>query len=155
MNVSVTHVSNSTWHVHSDGGCSGNPGPAGFGVVVVAPSGGVLENSGFIGHGTNQIAEVVAAIEGLSLTPVGAEVILFSDSQYTLKGISEWRAGWQQRGMRTAANKPVANAELFVRLWALVDARKVRTQWVKGHSGDKHNERCDILAGLAISTRAR
>ena len=122
---------------------------------MLAPSGGVIENSGYIGHATNQIAEVVAAIEGITLTPVGAAVILFSDSQYALKGISEWRAGWQQRGMRTAANKPVANAELFVRLWALVDARKVQTQWVKGHNGDKFNERCDVLAGLAISKRAR
>jgi hypothetical protein len=81
-------------------------------------------------------------------------VLLLSDSQYTLKGISEWRRGWQAKGMRTASGGPVANPTLWLRLWALVDERKVTTRWVKGHNGDLHNERCDVLAGDAIRTRA-
>lgn len=140
------------WIVNTDGGCRGNPGPAGFGVVVQHPVSGTIENSGYIGRATNQIAELRAAIEGLKLTPEGAEVLLKSDSQYTLKGISEWRAGWERRGYRNAAGQPVANLELWKELWAAADVRKVRTQWVKGHNGDVMNERCDCLANEAITT---
>ena len=141
------------WTVYCDGGCAGNPGPAGFGVVVLPPGGGTVENSGYFGHGTNQVAELTAAIQGLQMTPPGAQVLLLSDSQYTLKGIAEWRAGWQRKGMKTAAGKPVANAQLWMQLWVLADERRVTTCWVKGHSGDRHNERCDALAAHAIRSR--
>lgn len=139
------------WIVNCDGGCRSNPGPAGFGVAVQQPTGGVLEHLGFIGHATNQIAEITAACEGLKLVPVGAEVLLRSDSQYTLKGITEWRSGWERRGYRNAAGQPVANLEIWKQLWAEADLRRVRVQWVKGHNGDPMNERCDALANKAIS----
>lgn len=109
-----------------------------------------VEGSGFLGHGTNQIAEVSAALHGLRMTPEGAAVLLVSDSQYALKGLSEWRAGWERNGWRNSKKETVANLALWQLLYAEADKRKVSTKWVKGHSGHVHNERCDVLAGLAI-----
>ena len=103
-----------------------------------------------IGPGTNQIAEITAAIEGLSRTPEGAAVELVSDSQYVLKGLSEWRAGWERRGFRNAKGDPVANLELWKRLFAVADARKVSVRWVRGHQGNVNNERADRLAVAAL-----
>ena len=138
------------WTCYSDGGCQGNPGPCSWGVVILPPGGGTIENSGFLGHGTNQIAELSAALHGIEMTPAGADVLLISDSQYTLKGLTEWRRGWESKGFRNSQGQPVANLDIWKRLYAAVDIRKVKTRWVKGHSGDKHNERCDVLAGEAI-----
>jgi ribonuclease HI len=119
--------------------------------VVLAPDGGeVAAHSGFIGFGTNQIAEIRAAIEGLARTPEGAEVELVSDSQYVLKGLSEWRAGWERKGWRNSKGEPVANLELWKQLFALADKRKVLTRWVRGHNGDFHNEQADQLAVAAL-----
>ncbi|WP_434717157.1 ribonuclease HI [Paraburkholderia sp. A2RO-4L] len=140
--------------VHTDGGARpSNPGPSGWGAIV--QEGGVVKfaGGGFIGIQTNQIAELVAAIEGLSRVPEGAVVELVSDSQYTLKGISEWRAGWERRGWVNSKGEPVANKEHWQKLFALVDKRKVTTRWVKGHAGDEMNERCDVLATRAIEAR--
>lgn len=144
----------STWTCYTDGGCHGNPGPCSWGAVILPPGGGHIENSGYLGHGTNQIAELAAAIFGLEMTPAGASVLLVSDSQYALKGLTEWRRGWEAKGFRNSKNQVVANLDLWRRLYAVADARQVRTQWVKGHSGDPHNERCDVLAGEAIRARA-
>jgi len=142
------------WIAYTDGACApSNPGPAGWGAVVIDPSGVELDYFGFIGHGTNQIAELTAAMEGLALTPVGAEVELASDSQYVLKGISEWRKGWERKGYRNSKGEPVANLELWKRLYAQVDARKVSVRWVRGHNGDPHNERADALANKALALR--
>ena len=142
----------SLWTCFTDGGCQGNPGPCAWGAVVIPPDGGAsIEGSGFLGHGTNQIAELRAALHGIEMTPVGAEVLLVSDSQYTLKGLTEWRRGWEAKGFRNAKGEIVANLALWKLLYAAADQRRVRTQWVKGHSGHEHNERCDVLAGQAIS----
>lgn len=145
-----------TWIAYTDGACApSNPGPAGWGVVVLAPAGGeVTEHYGFIGPGTNQIAELNAAIEGLARTPAGAEVELVSDSQYVLKGLSEWRAGWERKGYRNSKGEPVANLDLWKSLFALADQRRVRTRWVRGHNGDRYNERADALANTALRLRA-
>ena len=143
----------SLWTVYSDGGSFPNPGPCAFGTVVISPEGVVREHSGFIGHGSNQIAEITAAIRGLELTPAGASVLLISDSQYTLKGLTQWRAGWERNGWRNAKKEPVANQPLWRELYAVADARRVDTRWVKGHSGDARNERCDALAGAALRER--
>jgi ribonuclease HI len=107
------------------------------------------------GKNTNQIAEITAAIEGLSRIPEGAAVELVSDSQYVLKGLSEWRAGWERKGWRNSKNEPVANLELWKRLFAVADARKVSTRWVRGHNGDVLNERADALANAALAHAAR
>ena len=142
----------SLWTCFTDGGCQGNPGPCGWGAVVLPPdSGAKIEGSGFLGHGTNQIAELRAALHGIEMTPVGAEVLLVSDSQYALKGLTEWRRSWEAKGFRNAKGEIIANLALWKLLYAAADQRKVRTQWVKGHSGHEHNERCDVLAGQAIS----
>jgi ribonuclease HI len=144
------------WTAYTDGACApSNPGPAGWGVVVIAPDGTTeTDHWGFIGHGTNQIAELTAAIEGLSLVPEGAEVELVSDSQYVLKGLMEWRSGWERRGFRNSKGEAVANLDLWRRLFAVADARRVTTRWVRGHFGDPHNERADALANRALALRA-
>jgi ribonuclease HI len=144
-------MTNPRWVAYTDGACSGNPGPAAWGAVVLAPGGEeVAAHSGFIGFGTNQIAEIKAAIEGLSRTPEGAEVELVSDSQYVLKGLSEWRAGWERKGFRNSKGEPVANLELWKQLFALADKRRVVTRWVRGHNGDVRNEQADQLAVAAL-----
>jgi ribonuclease HI len=150
-------VSTTTWVAYTDGACApSNPGPSGWGAVLVAPDGSTeSDHFGFIGPGTNQIAELTAAIEGLSLVPAGDAVELVSDSQYVLKGISEWRAGWERKGWRNAKGEPVANLALWKQLFALADARKVKTRWVRGHNGDPYNERADALANQALRLRAR
>ena len=151
-----TTPATSKWVIYSDGGCApSNPGPAAWGLVVLAPEAEPAYHRGFIGHGTNQIAELTAAIEGLRRTPEGAEVELVSDSQYTLKGLGEWRAGWERRGFKNAKGDPVANRELWETLFALADARDVTTRWVKGHSGDRYNEKADEQANLALSEAAK
>ena len=145
-----------TWVVYADGACApSNPGPAGWGLVLIAPDGhSESDHFGFIGPGTNQIAELTAAIEGLSRVPAGEAVELVSDSQYVLKGLGEWRAGWERRGFRNAKGEPVANLGLWKRLFALADARRVSTRWVRGHNGDLYNERADALAGQALRLRS-
>jgi len=117
----MTDSMTNRWVAYTDGACAPtNPGPAAWGVVVFAPDGAeTAADHGFIGPGTNQIAEITAAIEGLSRTPEGAAVELVSDSQYVLKGLSEWRAGWERRGFRNAKGDPVANLELWKRLLAV------------------------------------
>ncbi len=139
------------WVAYTDGGCRpSNPGPAAWGAVLLEPDGVTVQrHKGFIGHGTNQIAELTAAIEGLSRTPVGARVKLISDSQYVLKGLTEWRASWLKRGWKNSKGEAVANQPLWKQLYAVADARKVTTEWVKGHSGDKYNEEADDLVAQA------
>lgn len=151
--MNETHMK---WLAYTDGACApSNPGPAGWGAVLFAPAGqGTSEHYGFIGPGTNQIAELTAAIEGLSRIPLGAAVELVSDSQYVLKGLSEWRVGWERKGFKNSKGDPVANLALWKRLFALADARKVTTRWVRGHNGDKYNERADALANLALDARS-
>ncbi len=141
------------WVLYADGACApSNPGPSGWGLVMIAPD-GETDHFGFIGHGTNQIAELTAAIEGLSRVPLGEQVELVSDSQYVLKGLSEWRAGWERRGFRNSKGEPVANLGLWKRLFAEADARVVKTRWVRGHAGDPYNERADALANKALRLR--
>ena len=138
----MTDSMTNRWVAYTDGACAPtNPGPAAWGVVVFAPDGAeTAADNGFIGPGTNQIAEITAAIE----------VELVSDSQYVLKGLSEWRAGWERRGFRNAKGDPVANLELWKRLFAVADARKVSVRWVRGHQGNVNNERADRLAVAAL-----
>ncbi|MGE0673368.1 MAG: ribonuclease H [Methylibium sp.] len=144
------------WIAYTDGACApSNPGPAAWGAVLIAPDGRTeTDHFGFIGHGTNQIAELTAAIEGLTRVPAGALVELVSDSQYVLKGLSEWRTGWERKGYRNSKGEPVANLSLWKQLFALADARKVSTRWVRGHNGDPLNERADALANKALALKS-
>ncbi|HEY8026037.1 MAG TPA: ribonuclease H [Burkholderiaceae bacterium] len=142
-----------SWIAYTDGGAApSNPGPAAWGAVIISPEKVVQNHKGFIGHGTNQIAELTAAIEGLSLIPAGAKVELVSDSQYVLKGLTEWRKGWEKNGMRNSKKELVANLDLWKRLYEVADARIVVTRWIKGHSGDKYNEQADVLVGEALAS---
>jgi len=145
------------WVAYTDGACAPtNPGPAAWGAVILDPQGHEAEHArGFIGPGTNQIAEITAALEGLLRVPEGAEVELVSDSQYVLKGLSEWRAGWERRNWRNSKNEPVANQELWRKLFAVADARRVGVRWVRGHNGDHYNEMADRLANEALRAAAR
>jgi len=149
-------TSETMWTAYTDGACApSNPGPAGWGVVVIEPGGAhESDHYGFIGPGTNQIAELTAAIEGLARVPPGAAVQLVSDSQYVLKGLTEWRAGWERKGWRNSKGEPVANLGLWQKLFALADARRVTVRWVKGHNGDRCNEKADALANKALALRA-
>jgi ribonuclease HI len=144
------------WIAYTDGACApSNPGPAGWGAVLIAPDGTETDHFGFIGLGTNQIAELTAAVEGLMLAPAGAEVELVSDSQYVLKGLSEWRAGWERKGWRNSKGEPVANLALWKQLFAVADARRVSVRWVRGHNGDRCNEKADVLANKALALKTR
>lgn len=155
MNATARPHATPHWTAYTDGACTGNPGPAAWGAVVLGPEGAVVEQvHGFLGRGTNQIAEIVAATEGLSRVPEGAAVELVSDSQYVLKGLSEWRAGWERRQWRNSKNEPVANRALWERLFAVADARRVSVRWVRGHNGDRLNERADALANEALRAAA-
>lgn len=144
------------WVAYTDGACApSNPGPAAWGAVILGPDGAVVEEAkGFIGHGTNQIAEIRGAIEGLARTPPGAEVELVCDSEYVVKGLAEWRAGWERRGYRNSKNQPVANLALWRDLFAAADARRVTPRWVRGHNGDALNEQADALANAALREAA-
>lgn len=142
-----------SWIVYSDGGAApSNPGPSAWGAVVITPDKVISHHKGFIGHGTNQIAELTAAIEGLLLVPADSKVELVSDSQYVLKGLTEWRKAWERNGMRNSKKEVVANLELWRRLYNVADARQVVTRWIKGHSGDKYNEQADVLVGEALAS---
>jgi ribonuclease HI len=144
------------WLAYTDGACApSNPGPAAWGAVLIAPATGAeSDHFGFIGHGTNQIAELTAAIEGLARIPEGAAVELVSDSQYVLKGLTEWRAGWERKGFRNSKGDPVANLALWKRLYAAADARRVSVRWVRGHNGDRCNEKADALANVALASKS-
>ena len=144
------------WVAYTDGACApSNPGPAGWGCVLIAPDGKTeSDHYGFIGPGTNQIAELTAALEGLERVPPGSVVELVSDSQYVLKGLTEWRAGWERKGFRNSKGEVVANLALWKELFAVADARKVTTRWVRGHNGDVYNERADALANKALATKS-
>ena len=97
---------------------------------------------------------MTAAIEGLSVVPEGASVELVSDSQYVLKGLSEWRAGWERKGFKNSKGEIVANLALWKRLFSIADARRVTTRWVRGHNGDVYNERADALANTALRLKS-
>lgn len=133
----------------TDGACRGNPGPGGW-AAIVRMDGEDRELSGSDPSTTNNRMELLAVIEGLSEVPEGAAVEVVTDSQYVVKGMTEWVAGWQRRGWRKADKKPVLNRELWQRLVELAEQRRVSYTWVEGHAGHEENERCDQLANLAI-----
>lgn len=138
--------------IYTDGACSGNPGPGGWGVVILY-SNNVKELSGFDRKSTNQRMELVAAIEGLSALKEACAVHLYSDSAYLVNGFNQrWIQGWLRNGWVNAKKQPVSNQELWERLWELSGIHKVEWVKVKGHSDNKWNNRCDQLAREAIKT---
>lgn len=140
--------------VFTDGAAKGNPGPGGWGVVVVTPDGQVTELGGRDPHSTNNRMELTAAINALAeCQDAGDPLEIYTDSTYVISGIREWIWGWRKRGWRTATGGEVLNRDLWERLSALVDARGpggVTWHYVRGHVGTPGNERADAIAdGLA------
>ena len=135
--------------IYTDGACSGNPGPGGWGALLRA-DGKEKELSGYDPATTNNRMELLAVIEALRALkrPVAARV--HTDSQYVQKGISEWIHGWKRRGWLTADRKPVKNADLWQALDAAAMGHKIEWLWVRGHAGHAENERVDALARRAI-----
>jgi ribonuclease HI len=122
--------------------------------VIQSPDGTRTEHFGFIqAMGTNNIAELTAAIESLRKTPEGAAVALCSDSQYTLRGLADWMPGWIKKGWRTSSGSPVLNKELWQALHKEYLARKVALEWVRGHNGHPENEMADRLANRGLSEK--
>jgi ribonuclease HI len=131
--------------IYTDGACSGNPGPGGWGAILISGQHRKELNGGEPAT-TNNRMELQAAIEALGALKRRSRVDLYSDSAYVRDGITKWIFGWRRNGWRTADNKPVKNAEL----WQLLDAARARHDvtwhWVKGHAGHPENERADALA---------
>lgn len=131
-----------------DGACKGNPGPGGYGAILVNETTGAEKIvKGRDPATTNNQMELSAAIAGLNALRPGAIVTMLGDSQYVLKGITEWMPGWKAKGWKTSAGKPVANVELWMALELAVRRHvSVTWTWVKGHAGHKLNERVDEIA---------
>jgi ribonuclease HI len=136
--------------IFTDGACSGNPGPGGWGAIL-RWAGHERELSGGEPHTTNNRMELMAAIAALEALKRPCSVDLHTDSQYLRLGITEWIHGWKKNGWRTADRKPVKNAELWQRLDGAMARHEVRWHWVKGHAGHDLNERADTLAREAIA----
>ncbi len=135
--------------IYTDGACSGNPGPGGWGAVLIS-GGHERELSGGEARTTNNRMEIMAAIAALEALKRPCTVDLHTDSQYLRQGITEWIAGWKARDWRTADKKPVKNEDLWKRLDLARARHEVRWHWVKGHAGHPLNERADGLARAAI-----
>ena len=131
--------------VYSDGACSGNPGPGGWGAVLMSGT-HRKELSGGEAGTTNNRMELMAAIAALEALKGPSVVDLHTDSQYVKNGITQWIHGWKRNGWKTADKKPVKNAELWQRLEAATRRHELTWHWVKGHAGHEHNERADQLA---------
>jgi ribonuclease HI len=136
--------------IHTDGACSGNPGPGGWGVILQW-DGHTRELKGGEAHTTNNRMELMAAIMALEALKRPCDVDLHTDSEYLRQGITDWINGWKRNGWRTAARKPVKNTDLWQRLDAAVGRHTVHWHWVRGHSGHDLNERADELAREAIA----
>ncbi len=135
--------------IFSDGACSGNPGPGGYGTILRFGN-HEKELSGFAELTTNNRMELLGAIVGLEALKRPCRIRLTTDSQYLIKGVTEWSAGWQRNGWRNSKKEEVANRDLWERLLALTRMHDIEWIWVKGHDGHAENERCDELARREI-----
>jgi ribonuclease HI len=131
--------------IHTDGACSGNPGPGGWGAILTFGD-HEKELNGGEAHTTNNRMELMAAISALEALKRGCSVDLYTDSEYMRGGITGWINGWKKNGWRTADKKPVKNVDLWKRLDEALKTHDVRWHWVKGHAGHAMNERADQLA---------
>jgi len=140
----------STITIYTDGACKGNPGPGGWGALLVAAG---LEQEMFGGESatTNNRMELTAVIRALESIARGCDVDVYTDSQYVKNGIQTWIHGWKRNGWKTADRKPVKNAELWRDLDAIAAQHTVRWHWVKGHNDHPGNTRADALANRGVS----
>lgn len=140
---------------YTDGACSGNPGPGGWGVLMIARDENTVikerELSGGEGLTTNNRMELMAAISALEALSRQSEITIVTDSAYVKNGVTEWMAAWKRKGWRTAAGPPVKNVDLWQRLDQAQSAHKVTWRWIKGHAGHAENERADALARAGMA----
>jgi ribonuclease HI len=136
--------------VWTDGACSGNPGPGGWGAILTY-KGKERELSGGEALTTNNRMELMAAISALETLTRPCTVVLHTDSQYLRQGITGWIHGWKKNGWKTADRKPVKNEELWKRLDAALGRHQIEWKWVRGHAGDAMNERADALARAGMA----
>ncbi|HEC07008.1 ribonuclease HI [Thiolapillus sp.] len=146
-------MSSKTVTLYTDGACKGNPGPGGWGALLRY---GEVEKELWGGEEatTNNRMELQAVIEGLSALTRPSSITIVTDSQYVKNGMTQWIHNWKRNGWKTAARKPVKNADLWQQLDALVQKHDVHWEWVKGHSGHPENERADQLANRGIEELA-
>ncbi|QPJ64925.1 MAG: ribonuclease HI [Candidatus Nitrohelix vancouverensis] len=135
--------------IFTDGACKGNPGPGGYGCIL-RYEGRSKELKGNSRQTTNNIMEMMAAIVALQELKEPCKVSLTTDSQYLVKGATEWLAGWKRKGWKTASRQPIKNKELWEEVSRLIDMHEITWLWTRGHSGHPENERCDQLANEAI-----
>jgi len=137
-------------YAYTDGACSGNPGPGGWGAILIAKDGNTVlkerELNGGEAHTTNNKMELMAAIASLEALERPTTLTIVTDSSYVKDGITSWIFGWKKRGWKTANNKPVKNEDLWKRLDAATQRHDVKWEWVKGQAGHPENERADELA---------
>jgi ribonuclease HI len=131
--------------IWTDGACSGNPGPGGWGALI-RENGQTREMKGGEPATTNNRMELLAAISALEALPAGTTADLYTDSEYVKNGITSWIKNWKTRGWKTADKKPVKNQELWQRLETAANAHHVKWHWLRGHTGHAENERADELA---------
>lgn len=136
--------------IYTDGACSGNPGPGGWGVLLISGD-NQKELSGGEFETTNNRMELMAAIQAMEILKRPCAIDLHTDSTYVRNGILEWIKKWRANGWRTAAKKPVKNADLWQQLDAARERHQVEWHWVKGHDGDPGNERADELARMGMA----
>ena len=137
--------------IYTDGACKGNPGPGGWGVTL-SYKGMVKELHGGDPNTTNNRMELMAAIRALEALNKPCSVRLNTDSKYVMKGITEWMINWKKRNWKTASRTAVKNEDLWRRLDDAIQRHTIEWAWVKGHSGDKDNDRADALANLGIDS---
>ena len=136
---------------YTDGACSGNPGPGGWGVLIVTDNSKNIELNGGDTHTTNNRMELTAAIEALKHFKQPTKLTIYTDSVYVKEGISNWLDNWKARGWKTASKKPVKNEDLWKELNEHNQIHDVNWQWVKGHAGHPENERADYLARTGMT----
>lgn len=138
------------YKIYTDGACSGNPGPGGWGAVIFDNNNKQKNISGSEKSTTNNRMELSAAIMALKKIKTSSEILIYTDSTYVKNGITEWVLKWKRNGWKNSNRKPVKNKDLWVKLDNLCDQNKVSWKWVKGHSSNKYNNLADELATQAI-----
>ena len=140
--------------IYTDGSCIGNPGKGGWAAIIL-DDGKKIEIKGNKKDTTNNQMELLAAIKALESLKEMCEVNLYTDSKYVKQGITEWIIKWKTNGFKNSKNKPVLNAELWMRLDKIASQHKVNWQWVKGHAGHIDNERADELANKGLDLKLK
>ena len=131
--------------IYTDGACSGNPGIGGWGVVILN-NGKEIQLNGGANNTTNNKMELTAAIKALGYFEQRKDLVIYTDSKYVKDGIESWIINWKQNGWKTSTKKPVKNKEMWIALDDLMKKHNINWEWVKGHAGNKHNEKADYLA---------